>query len=123
MLTRDLDEAIAVVNRYAPEHLSVATTDPERSAARITSAGCIFLGGWSPVAAGDFLAGPSHTLPTGGAGKSFAGLTTDQFQRRTSTVRLDEGSLRHSLPIIQAFCDVEGLDAHARSAAIRFDGV
>lgn len=122
LLTRDLDEAIAVVNRYAPEHLSVATADPEGVAARITSAGCIFLGGWSPVAAGDFLAGPSHTLPTGGAGKSFAGLTTDQFQRRTSMVRLDEGSLRHSLPIIQAFCDVEGLDAHARSAAIRFDG-
>ncbi len=122
LLTRDLDEAVAVVNRYAPEHLSVATADPEGVAARIATAGCIFLGGWSPVAAGDFLAGPSHTLPTGGAGKSFAGLTTDQFQRRTSIVRLDEGSLRHSLPIIQAFCDVEGLDAHARSAAIRFDG-
>ena len=121
LLTKDLEESIAIVNRYAPEHLSVATADAEGVAARIATAGCIFLGGWSPVAAGDFLAGPSHTLPTGGAGKSFAGLTTDQFQRRTSIVRLDEGSLRHSLPIIQAFCDVEGLDAHARSAAIRFD--
>ena len=67
------------------------------------------------------MAGPSHTLPTGGSAKSFAGLTVDQFQRRTSLIRFDEGSLRRSLETIQAFSDVEGLDAHGRSAAIRFD--
>ena len=73
------------------------------------------------MAGGDFLAGPSHTLPTGGAGKSFAGLTVDQFQRRTSLIRFDENSLRHSVASIQAFSELEGLDAHGRSAAIRFD--
>ncbi len=120
-LTRDLDAAIDLANGFASEHLAIVTANPDAVAARIHTSGAIFLGGWSPVAAGDFLAGPSHTLPTGGAGKSFAGLTVEQFQRRTSVVRLTEESLRHSLPIIQAFSDVEGLDAHGRSAAIRFD--
>jgi histidinol dehydrogenase len=73
------------------------------------------------VAAGDFLAGPSHELPTGGAGKSFAGLTADQFQRRTSVVQYDSESLRKSVPVISQFSRVEHLDAHGRSATIRFE--
>lgn len=120
-LVENLNQAIALANDFAPEHLSVCTADPDAVAARVHTAGAIFLGGWSPVAGGDFLAGPSHTLPTGGAGKGFAGLTVDQFQRRTSLIRFDENSLRHSVETIQAFSDLEGLDAHGRSAAIRFD--
>jgi histidinol dehydrogenase len=73
------------------------------------------------VVAGDFVAGPSHELPTGGAGKSFPGLTVDQFQRRTSIVRLDRKSLKALLPGIQTFSEIEGLDAHGRSAEIRFE--
>ena len=121
-LTASLDQAVAIANDFAPEHLALCVASPDEIAARIHTAGAIFLGGWSPVAGGDFLAGPSHTLPTGGAAKSFAGLTVDQFQRRTSLIRFDEGSLRHSLQTIQAFSDLEGLDAHGRSAEIRFDG-
>ena len=79
------------------------------------------MGSFSPVAAGDFLAGPSHELPTGGAGKSFAGLTVDQFQRRTSMVMYDEPSLKASLPTLATFSTLEGLDAHGRSAAIRLE--
>ena len=120
-LTGSLDQAVAIANDFAPEHLALCVADPDAMAARIHTAGAIFLGGWSPVAGGDFLAGPSHTLPTGGAAKSFAGLTVDQFQRRTSLIRFDQSSLRHSLPTIQAFSDLEGLDAHGRSAEIRFD--
>jgi histidinol dehydrogenase len=120
-LVENLDQAIAIANDFAPEHLSICTAHPDALAGRVHTAGAIFLGGWSPVAGGDFLAGPSHTLPTGGAGKSFAGLTVDQFQRRTSLIRFDENSLRHSVATIQAFSDLEGLDAHGRSAAIRFD--
>jgi histidinol dehydrogenase len=71
------------------------------------------------VAAGDFLCGPSHELPTGGACKGFAGLTVDQFQRRTSVVRLNREALALSLPVIEAFARIEGLDAHGRSASIR----
>ncbi len=114
-------QAIQICNDFSPEHLSICTADPDAVAAGVHTAGAIFLGGWSPVAGGDFLAGPSHTLPTGGAGKSFAGMTVDQFQRRTSVVRFNEESLRQSVAGIQTFSDLEGLDAHGRSAAVRFD--
>ena len=70
---------------------------------------------------GDYLAGPSHTLPTGGAGKSFAGLTVDQFQRRTSVVQLDAAAIRKSAPLVKVLSDLEGLDAHGRSAMIRLE--
>lgn len=116
---RDLDEAIALANAYASEHVAVATANPGDVARELNTSGAIFLGGISPVVGGDFLAGPSHELPTGGAGRSFAGLTADQFQRRTSIVRFDEESLRKSLPHLQTFSKIEGLDAHGRSAAIR----
>ncbi len=119
ILVRDLDEAIDLANAYAAEHVAVATERPGEIAMNLSSSGAIFLGGISPVVGGDFLAGPSHELPTGGAGKSFAGLTVDQFQRRTSVVMFDEPSLRASLPYIETFSAIEGLDAHGRSAAIR----
>jgi histidinol dehydrogenase len=90
-------------------------------AGAILNAGAIFLGNFSPVAAGDFLAGPSHVLPTGGAAKSFGGLTVDQFQRRTSIVRYDREALRKSVSIISRFSEVEQLDAHGRSVSIRFE--
>lgn len=117
--TTDMNEAVELANAFASEHVSVATDNPGVIAGQLTTAGCIFLGGISPVAGGDFLAGPSHELPTGGACKSFAGLTADQFQRRTSLVRFDEESLRKSLPHLKVFSEIEGLDAHGRSATIR----
>lgn len=120
-LVESIDDAVKLANDFAPEHLAICTADPDAVAAKVHTAGAIFLGGWSPVAGGDFLAGPSHTLPTGGAGKSFPGLTVDQFQRRTSMVRFQERSLRESVAVIQTFSDIEGLDAHGRSATIRFD--
>jgi len=119
--TRDADHSIELANAFAAEHVSIAAAEPGRIAARLHSAGAIFLGGLSPVAAGDFLAGPSHELPTGGAGKAFAGLTVDQFQRRTSVVLFDEPALRASLPYLETFSAVEGLEAHARSARIRLE--
>lgn len=116
---RDLDQAVEIANGFASEHVSLAVRNPEKLAKRLTSSGAIYLGDISPVAAGDFLAGPSHTLPTGGASKAFAGLTASQFQRRTSIVRYDASSLKKSLPIIETFCAVEGLDAHGRSVSLR----
>lgn len=119
VLVEDLDTAVRLANEFSAEHVSIATKAPGMIAAGLTTTGAIFLGGISPVVAGDFLAGPSHELPTGGAGKSFPGLTVDQFQRRTSVVMYDEKSLRASLPILETFSRIEGLDAHGRSAAIR----
>lgn len=121
IVVRTLADAVNIANDYAAEHVSIATADPGPVALSLNSSGAIFLGGMSPVVAGDFLAGPSHELPTGGAGHSFAGLTADQFQRRTSMVMYDRDSLEKSLPTIRALAGVEGLDAHARSAAIRIE--
>ena len=121
ILVKNMDEAVKLANGFAPEHLTIVAKEDEKLAARIRTAGAIFLGGYSPVVAGDFVAGPSHELPTGGAGKSFPGLTVDQFQRRTSVVRLDRKSLGALLPAIQTFSEIEGLDAHGRSAEIRFE--
>jgi histidinol dehydrogenase len=119
VLVRNLDEAVALANAYASEHVSLQVVKPKALAPQLTTTGAIFLGGFSPVAVGDFLAGPSHELPTGGAGKSFAGLTADQFQRRTSLVELNRASLAKSTPLVETFARVEGLDAHGRSARIR----
>jgi histidinol dehydrogenase len=116
---RDMAQAVEIANGFSAEHVSLAVRKPEIMASKLNSAGAIFLGDISPVAAGDFLAGPSHELPTGGAGKAFAGLTAEQFQRRTSIVRYDGPALKKSLPIIEAFCEIEGLDAHGRSVSLR----
>jgi len=116
---RNLAQAVDIANGFSAEHVSLAIHNPEVTAAKLNTTGGIFIGAISPVAAGDFLAGPSHELPTGGAGKAFAGLTADQFQRRTSVVRYDAVSLKKSLPIIETFCGIEGLDAHARSVSLR----
>ena len=119
LLVEDFAEGVAIANDYAPEHLSLVCADEDAWIPKITTSGGIFVGNYSPVAVGDFLAGPSHELPTGGAGKSFPGLTVDQFQRRTSVVKLDREAIAKSAPIVSTFCAVEGLDAHARSATIR----
>jgi histidinol dehydrogenase len=117
-----MEEAVEVANAFAPEHLSLLSERETELLPRFRTAGAIFVGGFSPVAVGDFLAGPSHELPTGGACKGFAGLTVDQFQRRTSVVRLSREALERSLPHVEAFARMEGLDAHGRSASIRLEG-
>lgn len=118
---KTLADGIALANRIAPEHCEIMTRQPAKAAAAIRTAGALFLGAWSPTVLGDYVAGPSHTLPTGGAGRSFAGLTVDQFQRRTSVVEYTRAALKRSLPAVQVFAGVEGLDAHGRSAAIRLE--
>ncbi len=118
-LVEQLSSAVDLVNAYAPEHLSLAVANQDNYIGQIRTAGAIFVGDMSPVAVGDFVAGPSHTLPTGGAGKSFSGLRADQFQRRISVVQLDKESLSKSLEFVEEFARIEGLDAHGQSASIR----
>jgi histidinol dehydrogenase len=120
-LAKDLKQAVAITNDFAPEHCELMTRKNPALVKNIKTAGAVFLGPWSPTVVGDYVAGPSHTLPTGGAGKSFAGLTVDQFQRRTSIVQLNAKSLKKSLPAIEKLAEVEGLDAHATSARKRFE--
>ncbi len=114
-----LDAGIALVNQLAPEHCEVLTGNAHKVSERILNAGAIFLGNWSPTVLGDYVAGPSHTLPTGGAGASFGGLTVDQFQRRTSVVEYTKPALKKALKVVGKFAEMEGLDAHGKSAEIR----
>lgn len=118
---KDLDEGAELCNRFAPEHLELMVRQPKRWMKKIRCAGAIFLGAWTPESAGDFAAGPSHVLPTGGAAKMFSGLTVDDFRRRSSFIGFTRSDLKDVLHVIEAFGRVEGLDAHARSASIRFE--
>ena len=119
ILMKNLDDAVALTNQLAPEHCEVMTRQPEKVSAKILTAGAIFLGNWSPTVLGDYVAGPSHVLPTDGAGASFAGLTVDQFQRRTSVVEYNRASLKKALKSVKKFAELEGLGAHGKSAEIR----
>jgi histidinol dehydrogenase len=119
ILVKDLAQGVALANRLAPEHCEVMTKGARKLSERIVTAGAIFLGNQSPTVLGDYVAGPSHTLPTGGAGRSFAGLTVDQFQRRTSVVEYGPGALKKALPAVRKFAELEGLEAHGHSAQIR----
>jgi histidinol dehydrogenase len=116
---KSLDHGIALANELAPEHCEVMTRGARKVSERILTAGAIFIGCWSPTVLGDYVAGPSHTLPTGGAGRSFAGLTVDQFQRRTSVVEYNRASLKNAVPAVKKFAELEGLDAHGKSAEMR----
>ncbi len=118
---KTLDEGIALANQLAPEHCEVICRNARRVSQKIVAAGAIFLGPCSPTVLGDYVAGPSHALPTGGAGASFAGLTADQFQRRTSLVEYSRAALRRALPAVRQFAELEGLSAHGRSAEIRLE--
>ena len=118
---KSLEQGIELANQIAPEHCEVMTRNARKISTKILTAGAIFLGNTSPTVVGDYVAGPSHTLPTGGAGASFAGLTVDQFQRRTSIVEYSAAALNKSLAAVEQFATVEGLDAHGRSATIRLE--
>ena len=119
LLVTNLEEAIEICNAWAPEHLVLAVKDEDAVLPKIVTAGAIYVGNFSAVAVGDFLAGPSHTLPTGGAGRSFSGLRADQFQRRTSVVRMDQKALQASQKIVEHYAEMEGLAGHGRSVSLR----
>ena len=117
----DLDEGMRIVNRFAPEHFEIMTADALKVMKGVRSAGAVFAGTWTPESAGDFVAGPSHVLPTGGAANMFNGLTPDDFRRRHSFVAFTKADLAETRATIETFAAVEGLDAHGRAATVRFE--
>ncbi len=119
-VTPDLAEGLELVNRFAPEHFEIMCRNALSLMKGVRSAGAVFAGAWTPESAGDFVAGPSHVLPTGGAANMFNGLTPDDFRRRHSFVAFTQGDLAETRRTIEAFAAVEGLDAHGRAASIRF---
>jgi histidinol dehydrogenase len=116
-----LEDGLELVNRFAPEHFEIMCKDAQRLMKGVRSAGAVFAGAWTPESAGDFVAGPSHVLPTGGAANMFNGLTPDDFRRRHSFVAFTRADLAETAPTIAAFAEVEGLGAHGRAASIRFE--
>ena len=117
----NLDVGMDLCNQFGPEHLEILTREPRRWVQKVRSAGAVFLGVCTPECAGDFVAGPSHVLPTGGTAAVFSGLTVDSFRRRTSVIGFTRADLIEVLPVIEQFGRVEQLDAHVRSAKIRFE--
>ena len=121
VVTPTLDDGMDVCNHFAPEHFELMVPEPRIWLRKVKNAGAVFVGAWSPESVGDFVAGPSHVLPTGGAAAMFSGLTVDDFRKRTSFIAFTRADLRDALPVIEHFGAIEGLDAHARSARIRFE--
>ena len=121
VVAKDVVEGLGIVNAFAPEHFEIMTKDALKVMKGVRSAGAVFAGPWTPESAGDFVAGPSHVLPTGGAANMFNGLTPDDFRRRHSFVAFTKGDLAETKATIEAFAAVEGLDAHGRAATVRFE--
>jgi histidinol dehydrogenase len=122
IIASSLDEAIEFSNRIAPEHLELAVENPFAVLPRIINAGAIFMGHWTPEAAGDYLAGPNHTLPTGGTARFFSPLSTDDFIKKSSIVYFSEAGLKRLGSDIVRIAGLEGLEAHGKSVSKRLDG-
>jgi histidinol dehydrogenase len=119
IVVRDWGEAVALVDRIAPEHLQVMTPDPAALFARVRHAGAAFLGAWCPEAIGDYVAGPNHVLPTGRSARFASGLSVFDFLKRTTWVAAGRDALGRVGPAAVALAEAEGLQAHARSVALR----
>ncbi|WP_017343777.1 histidinol dehydrogenase [Halorubrum sp. T3] len=118
---RSMPEAVLFAEEYAAEHLSIVAEDDEALLDRITNAGSVFLGPYSPVAAGDYAAGTNHVLPTNGGAKRYGGLSVDTFLRSSTVQRLDRDALDDLSETITTLAEAEGLEAHAESVRKRFE--
>jgi len=119
MMVKNLDEAVDVANQLAPEHLEIMVQSPQKLAKRITTAGAIFLGQYSPVTIGDYVAGPSHVLPTGGSGRAFSGLGIDDFIRRTHLISYTKKALERVKEPLERLTAIEGLPRHYDAIKVR----
>ena len=122
VVATDSDEMVRLANEFAAEHLQVQCRDSDVIAEQIVNAGAIFIGHSTPVATGDYFAGPSHTLPTGGSAKFFSALNVNDFIKQTSIISYDERALKTAAQSIETMANAEGLDAHAKSVRKRVDG-
>ena len=120
---KNMDECIALVNRYAPEHLIVAADDPDPIAKQIVNAGAIFLGHYTPVAVGDYIAGPNHVLPTGRTARFFSPLCVDDFLKKTIVTRFEPPKLRELGLDVMRLADIEGLTGHRLSVDLRLQKI
>lgn len=120
ILVKDMNEAIEVSDRVAPEHLEICTTNAQEIASKVKNAGAIFVGNYSPEPLGDYFAGPSHCLPTSGSARYFSVLSVDTFMKKISYISYSKDNLRKAASDIAAIAECEGLTAHANTVKIRF---
>ncbi len=123
VVAKDLTECVALANRYAPEHLLLATENADTLVKSVENAGAIFLGHYTPVAVGDYLAGPNHVLPTGGTARFFSPLGVDDFLKRSSVVRFEPPKLRELGLDVMRLAELEGLSGHAISVDLRLQKI
>ncbi len=121
ILVKDMDEAIGMVNEYAPEHLIIETRDYADMAGLITNAGSVFLGAYTPESAGDYASGTNHTLPTNGYAKAYSGVGVDSFIRKITFQEITREGIRALGPIIQVMAENEHLDAHRNAVTVRLE--
>jgi len=121
VLTSTIEEAMEVANCFAPEHLELMVAEPYRWLGKVTAAGAVFVGSYSPEAIGDYIAGPNHVLPTSGTARFFSPLNVDTFMKKISLISYSPEALRNDGIHAIVLAKTEGLDAHAASVAIRFN--
>lgn len=119
ILVRTMDEAVDMVNEYAPEHLIIETKDYQQTAERIVNAGSVFLGPYSPESAGDYASGTNHTLPTNGYAKAYSGVSLDSFIRKITFQEVTQEGIRMIGPAIEVLAANEYLDAHKNAVSVR----
>jgi histidinol dehydrogenase len=123
VVTKNLAESMRIADEYAPEHLVLAVEDPETTSKPVQNAGAIFLGHYTPVAVGDYIAGPSHVIPTGGTARFFSPLSVDDFLKRTSFMKFEPPKLRELGADIVRLANVEGLSGHGASVELRLQKI
>ena len=122
ILTKNIDECVEIANALAPEHLQIMTQNPRTVLSGIKHAGAIFLGAYTPVALGDYIAGPSHVLPTSGTARFSSGLSVNDFLKRSSVITYSRSALKEAYKDVAEISEAEGLDAHTQSVQIRLKG-
>ncbi|HYE55363.1 MAG TPA: histidinol dehydrogenase, partial [Chitinophagaceae bacterium] len=123
VLVKNMDEAISLSNQYAPEHLVLACEECERISERITNAGSVFLGNFSPESAGDYASGTNHTLPTNGYARAYSGVSVDSFVKKITYQKLSPEGLRNISDAVIRMAEAEGLDAHAKAIEVRLGSI
>ena len=123
ILVNDLQEALVWSNAYAPEHLILAVENPEHWAEKVTDAGSVFLGHYTPESAGDYASGTNHTLPTNGYARAYSGVSLDSFLKKITFQQISPEGLSQLAPTIVTMAKAEGLEAHARAVELRIEAL
>ena len=123
VVMKDLGLAVEISNAYAPEHLIICTADSGEVADKITNAGSVFIGAYTPESAGDYASGTNHTLPTNGAAMAYSGVSLDSFMKQVTYQKIDAEGLRKLGPVIEKMAEAEQLEAHKRAVSIRLEKI